>query len=142
MTVREAVDTVTSLLVQPEIMEQGAEPVGGQVAEIGPQARRTGQDQPLVAVGTALAFGYLLGPLRRQCGWKPAKSLSRSCVRSFASRSTGPVLRSPESAGSSGGAWTPGALMTIAAIGARVAVATTVGRGARPGEGHLPRRRR
>ena len=107
-----------------------------------PAGEAHGQDQPLVAVGTALAFGYLLGPLRRQCGWKPAKSLSRSCVRSFASRSTGPVLRSPESAGSSGGAWTPGALMTIAAIGARVAVATTVGRGARPGEGHLPRRRR
>ena len=65
MTVREAVDTVTSLLVRPEIMEQGVEPVGGQLAEIGPQARRTGQDQPRVAVGTALAFGYLLGHLQR-----------------------------------------------------------------------------
>jgi ElaB/YqjD/DUF883 family membrane-anchored ribosome-binding protein len=67
MTVQEAVseklnETATALLERPEVKEQ-VDRVRGQLAEIDTQARRVVQEQPMVAVGAALAFGYLLGRL-------------------------------------------------------------------------------
>ena len=62
MTLQEVVDETTSLLDRPEIKER-VEKVRGRLAEIDTQARRAVQDQPLVAVGAALAVGYLLGRL-------------------------------------------------------------------------------
>jgi ElaB/YqjD/DUF883 family membrane-anchored ribosome-binding protein len=62
MTVQEMMDEATSVLDRPEIKEK-VERVRGQLAEMDTQARRAVQDQPLVAVGAALAFGYLLGRL-------------------------------------------------------------------------------
>lgn len=67
MTVQEAVseklnETATALLERPEVKEQ-VDRVRGQLAEFDTQARRVVQDQPMVAVGAALAFGYLLGRL-------------------------------------------------------------------------------
>lgn len=67
MTVQEAVsekltETATALLDRPEVKEQ-VDRVRGQLAEIDTQARRVVQDQPMVAVAAALAFGYLLGRL-------------------------------------------------------------------------------
>lgn len=67
MTMQEAVseklnETATALLERPEVKEQ-VDRVRGQLAEIDSQARRVVQEQPMVAVGAALAFGYLLGRL-------------------------------------------------------------------------------
>jgi ElaB/YqjD/DUF883 family membrane-anchored ribosome-binding protein len=67
MTMQEAVseklnETATALLERPEVKEQ-VDRVRGQLAEIDTQARRVVQEQPMVAVGAALAFGYLLGRL-------------------------------------------------------------------------------
>lgn len=62
MTVEEAIDEATGLLERPEIRER-IDRVRGQLAEIDTQARRAVQDQPMVAVGAALAFGYLIGRL-------------------------------------------------------------------------------
>ena len=67
MTVQEAVseklnETATALLERPEVKEQ-VDRVRGQLAEIDTQARRVVKEQPMVAVGAALAFGYLLGRL-------------------------------------------------------------------------------
>jgi ElaB/YqjD/DUF883 family membrane-anchored ribosome-binding protein len=62
MTVQEMMDEATSVLDRPEIKEK-VERVRGQLADMDTQARRAVQDQPLVAVGAALAFGYLLGRL-------------------------------------------------------------------------------
>ena len=62
MTVQEMMDETTSVLDRPEIKEK-VERVRGRLAEMDTQARRAVQDQPLVAVGAALAFGYLLGRL-------------------------------------------------------------------------------
>jgi ElaB/YqjD/DUF883 family membrane-anchored ribosome-binding protein len=67
MTVQEAVseklnETATALLDRPEVKQQ-VDRVRGQLAEMDTQARRVVQEQPMVAVGAALAFGYLLGRL-------------------------------------------------------------------------------
>jgi ElaB/YqjD/DUF883 family membrane-anchored ribosome-binding protein len=62
MTVQEAIAEATELLERPEIRER-VDRVRGQLAELDTQARRAVQDQPIVAVGAALAIGYLLGRL-------------------------------------------------------------------------------
>jgi ElaB/YqjD/DUF883 family membrane-anchored ribosome-binding protein len=67
MTVEEAIDEAAGLLERPEI-RQRLDRVRGQLAEIDTQARRAVQDQPMVAVGAALAFGYLLGRLLARRG--------------------------------------------------------------------------
>lgn len=50
------------ILERPEVKEQ-VERVRSQLAELDTQVRRVVQDQPLLAVGVALVFGYALGRL-------------------------------------------------------------------------------
>jgi ElaB/YqjD/DUF883 family membrane-anchored ribosome-binding protein len=50
------------ILEQPEVKEQ-VERVRDRLEELDVQVRRVVQEQPLVAVGVALAFGYALGRL-------------------------------------------------------------------------------
>jgi ElaB/YqjD/DUF883 family membrane-anchored ribosome-binding protein len=50
------------LLERPEVKEQ-VERVRGHLEELDTQVRRLVQEQPLVAVGVALAIGYALGRL-------------------------------------------------------------------------------
>jgi ElaB/YqjD/DUF883 family membrane-anchored ribosome-binding protein len=50
------------ILEQPEVKEQVAR-VRDRLEELDVQVRRVVQEQPLVAVGVALAFGYALGRL-------------------------------------------------------------------------------
>ena len=61
MTMEQAIDEATGLLERPEVRER-IDRVRGQLAEIDTQARRAVQDQPMVAVGAALAFGYSARP--------------------------------------------------------------------------------
>ena len=51
-----------SLLERPEVKQQ-IERVRAQIEGLDAQVRRTVQDQPLVAVATALLFGYAVGRL-------------------------------------------------------------------------------
>jgi ElaB/YqjD/DUF883 family membrane-anchored ribosome-binding protein len=67
MTMQEAMEEATGRLERPEVRER-LDRVRGRVAEIDLQARRVVQDQPIVAVGAALAFGYLLGRLLARRG--------------------------------------------------------------------------
>jgi hypothetical protein len=50
------------ILERPEVKER-VEHVRGQLEELDAQVRRVVQEQPLVAVGVALVFGYALGRL-------------------------------------------------------------------------------
>jgi ElaB/YqjD/DUF883 family membrane-anchored ribosome-binding protein len=50
------------ILERPEVKER-VERVRGQLEELDAQVRRVVQEQPLVAVGVALVFGYALGRL-------------------------------------------------------------------------------
>jgi ElaB/YqjD/DUF883 family membrane-anchored ribosome-binding protein len=50
------------ILERPEVKER-VERVRGQLEALDVQVRRVVQEQPLVAVGVALAFGYALGRL-------------------------------------------------------------------------------
>ena len=50
------------ILERPEVKEQ-VERVRGHLEELDTQVRRVVQEQPLVAVGVALAIGYALGRL-------------------------------------------------------------------------------
>jgi ElaB/YqjD/DUF883 family membrane-anchored ribosome-binding protein len=50
------------ILERPELKEQ-VERVRGHLEELDTQVRRVVQERPLVAVGVALAFGYVLGRL-------------------------------------------------------------------------------
>ena len=64
-TMREASERIEELppiLDHPEVKEQ-LERVRTQLERIDAQARRLVQEQPLVAVGAALVFGYALGRL-------------------------------------------------------------------------------
>jgi ElaB/YqjD/DUF883 family membrane-anchored ribosome-binding protein len=66
MTMQEAaaerIERSVSLLERPEVKEQ-VERVRGHLETIDTQVRRVVQERPLVAVGAALAFGYVLGRL-------------------------------------------------------------------------------
>jgi len=55
-------ERITPILERPEVKEQ-VERVRTQLEVIDARARRLVQEQPLVAVGAALAFGYVLGRL-------------------------------------------------------------------------------
>jgi ElaB/YqjD/DUF883 family membrane-anchored ribosome-binding protein len=50
------------ILERPEVKER-VEQVRGQLEELDVQVRRVVQEQPLVAMGVALAVGYALGRL-------------------------------------------------------------------------------
>ncbi len=58
----ERLEEVTPILDRPEVKEQ-MERVRTQLEKLDAQARRLVQEQPLVAVGAALVFGYALGRL-------------------------------------------------------------------------------
>lgn len=58
----ERIERSVSLLERPEVKEQ-VERVRGHLETIDTQVRRVVQERPLVAVGAALAFGYVLGRL-------------------------------------------------------------------------------
>jgi ElaB/YqjD/DUF883 family membrane-anchored ribosome-binding protein len=65
MTAQEAserIDRNVPILDRPEVKEQ-VERVRGLVEDIDGRVRNVVQDRPLVAVGAALAFGYLMGRL-------------------------------------------------------------------------------
>jgi len=55
-------EPIRPILERPEIKEQ-VERVRTQLDELDARARRLVQERPLVAVGAALAFGYVLGRL-------------------------------------------------------------------------------
>jgi ElaB/YqjD/DUF883 family membrane-anchored ribosome-binding protein len=58
----ERIEELPPILDRPEVKEQ-MERVRTQLERIDAQARRLVQEQPLVAVGAALVFGYALGRL-------------------------------------------------------------------------------
>ena len=58
----ERIERTVPILERPEVEEQ-VERVRGHLEELDAQVRRVVQEQPLVAVGVALAFGYALGRL-------------------------------------------------------------------------------
>jgi len=58
----ERIEPGVPTLERPEVKEQ-VERVRGQLEKLDIQVRRVVQEQPLVAVGVALAFGYALGRL-------------------------------------------------------------------------------
>ncbi len=58
----ERIERTVPILERPEMKEQ-VERVRGHLEELDAQVRRVVQEQPLVAVGVALAFGYALGRL-------------------------------------------------------------------------------
>jgi len=58
----ERLDRDVPLLERPEVKAQ-VERARGQLAELDTQVRRAVQDQPLLALGVALVFGYALGRL-------------------------------------------------------------------------------
>jgi len=58
----ERLDRDVPLLERPEVKEQ-VERARSQLAELDTQVRRAVQDQPLLALGVALVFGYALGRL-------------------------------------------------------------------------------
>lgn len=58
----ERIERAVPILERPEVKEQ-VERVRGNLEELDAQVRRVVQEQPLVAVGVALVFGYALGRL-------------------------------------------------------------------------------
>lgn len=65
MTMQEAserIDRSVPILDRPEVKEQ-VERVRGLVEDVDGRVRNVVQDRPLVAVGAALAFGYVMGRL-------------------------------------------------------------------------------
>ncbi len=58
----ERIEEATHILENPELKEQ-VERVRTQLEKLDAQARNLVQEQPLVAVGVALVFGYALGRL-------------------------------------------------------------------------------
>lgn len=58
----ERIERTVPILERPEVKER-VERVRGHLGELDAQVRRVVQEQPLVAVGVALAFGYALGRL-------------------------------------------------------------------------------
>jgi ElaB/YqjD/DUF883 family membrane-anchored ribosome-binding protein len=65
MTAQEAserIERTIPILDRPEVKEQ-VERVRGLVEDVDGRVRNVVQDRPLVAVGAALAFGYLMGRL-------------------------------------------------------------------------------
>ena len=58
----ERIERAVPILERPEVKEQ-VERVRGHLEELDAQVRRVVQEQPLVAVGVALVFGYALGRL-------------------------------------------------------------------------------
>jgi len=58
----ERIERAVPILERPEVKEQ-VERVRGQLEELDIRVRRVVQEQPLVAVGVALVFGYALGRL-------------------------------------------------------------------------------
>jgi ElaB/YqjD/DUF883 family membrane-anchored ribosome-binding protein len=65
MTMQEAserIDRNVPILDRPEVKEQ-VERVRGLVEDVDGRVRNVVQNRPLVAVGAALAFGYLMGRL-------------------------------------------------------------------------------
>lgn len=65
MTMQEAserIDRNVPILDRPEVKEQ-VERVRGLVEDVDGRVRNVVQDRPLVAVGAALAFGYVMGRL-------------------------------------------------------------------------------
>ena len=58
----ERLDRDVPLLERPEVKAQ-VERARSQLAELDTQVRRAVQDQPLLALGVALVFGYALGRL-------------------------------------------------------------------------------
>ncbi len=58
----ERMEQEVPILERPELKEK-VERVRGQLDELDAQVRRTVQERPLVAVGVALALGYVLGRL-------------------------------------------------------------------------------
>ena len=58
----ERLDRDVPILERPEVKAQ-VERARGQLAELDTQVRRAVQDQPLLALGVALVFGYALGRL-------------------------------------------------------------------------------
>jgi len=65
MTAQEAserIDRSVPILDRPEVKEQ-VERVRGLLEDVDGRVRNVVQDRPLVAVGAALAFGYVMGRL-------------------------------------------------------------------------------
>jgi ElaB/YqjD/DUF883 family membrane-anchored ribosome-binding protein len=65
MTAQEAserIERTVPILDRPEVKEQ-VERVRGLVEDVDGRVRNVVQDRPLVAVGAALAFGYVMGRL-------------------------------------------------------------------------------
>ena len=58
----ERIERAVPILERPEVKEQ-VERVRGHLEELDAQVRRVVQEQPLVAVGVALVFGYALARL-------------------------------------------------------------------------------
>ena len=58
----ERLDRDVPLLERPEVKAQ-VERARSQLAELDTQVRRAVQDQPLLALGVALVFGYAVGRL-------------------------------------------------------------------------------
>lgn len=58
----ERIDRNVPILDRPEVKEQ-VERVRGLVEDVDVRVRNVVQDRPLVAVGVALAFGYVMGRL-------------------------------------------------------------------------------
>jgi ElaB/YqjD/DUF883 family membrane-anchored ribosome-binding protein len=65
MTMQEAserIDRSVPILDRPEVKQQ-VERVRGLMEDVDVRVRNVVQDRPLVAVGAALAFGYVMGRL-------------------------------------------------------------------------------
>ena len=58
----ERIERTVPILERPEVKER-VERVRGHLGELDAQVRRVVQEQPLVAMGVALAVGYALGRL-------------------------------------------------------------------------------